>query len=211
MKKLLIITLLFSQIGLFAQDIRLRGVDEDNEPLLLLSHEGKQYELDFEKLNAIDPNLIESINVLKGESAKLYGSKAADGVVLISLKKNEEGIASFEKIKASLKQVKAKAALRTFNKESIPEDAMDGIHSQITIEKRDKIPSNMITIVTYDQKLTKVVRKGLNSIPADIIQSLSVYKDSENISKFDAIGKEGVVLIQLKTTKAAKKAFRKLK
>lgn len=42
---------------------------------------------EFEKLN-LDPGRIESITVLKGESAtKLYGEKGSDGVIIIKLKK----------------------------------------------------------------------------------------------------------------------------
>ena len=41
------------------------------------------------EMNAINPNTIQSVNVLKGESAvKKYGEKAANGVVEITLKKN---------------------------------------------------------------------------------------------------------------------------
>jgi hypothetical protein len=41
------------------------------------------------EMNAINPNTIQSVNVLKGESAiKKYGEKAANGVIEIILKKN---------------------------------------------------------------------------------------------------------------------------
>jgi hypothetical protein len=41
------------------------------------------------EMNAINPNTIQSVNVLKGESAvKLYGEKAINGVIEITLKKN---------------------------------------------------------------------------------------------------------------------------
>ena len=214
MKKLLIIALLFSQIGLFAQEMKIRTNEKGKKPLIVLSHDGKQYMLTEEELDAFDPISIKSINVFKGESAMLYGEKAKDGVVLISLKDNKMGTASFEKIKSSLSQVKSPPMLPkspSFNINSLPEEERDGIHSEIEVEALDQLPSNMLIIVVYDKKLSKIVRKGLDEIPADIIKSLSVYKDYENKSKFDAINKEGVVLIQLKQTKAAKKAFRKLK
>jgi len=41
------------------------------------------------EMTAINPNTIQSVNVLKGESAiKKYGEKAANGVIEITLKKN---------------------------------------------------------------------------------------------------------------------------
>ena len=43
------------------------------------------------KLDDIDPNSIESISVLKGESAtKKYGKKGKDGVIEITLKKKKD-------------------------------------------------------------------------------------------------------------------------
>jgi TonB-dependent SusC/RagA subfamily outer membrane receptor len=42
-------------------------------------------------LNAIDPNTIESITVLKNKTAfALYGSKATNGVIIINTKKKEK-------------------------------------------------------------------------------------------------------------------------
>jgi TonB-dependent starch-binding outer membrane protein SusC len=38
-------------------------------------------------LDAIDPRLVKSINILKGPDAAIYGSKAANGVILITLTK----------------------------------------------------------------------------------------------------------------------------
>ena len=56
-----------------------------NRPLLII--DGKiNEEIDF--MNSIDPNTIESVNVLKGEQAvKQYGEKGHNGVVEIMLKK----------------------------------------------------------------------------------------------------------------------------
>lgn len=55
----------------------------ETQPLYILDGE----ELDPLVLKTLDPNTIESINVLKGESAtKIYGSKGAKGVVLINSK-----------------------------------------------------------------------------------------------------------------------------
>ncbi|MDR3023158.1 TonB-dependent receptor plug domain-containing protein [Chryseobacterium sp.] len=43
---------------------------------------------DYEKVKALDPNLIKTMNILKGASASAkYGEKAKDGVVVITTKK----------------------------------------------------------------------------------------------------------------------------
>ncbi|GAA4293405.1 SusC/RagA family TonB-linked outer membrane protein [Aestuariibaculum suncheonense] len=46
-------------------------------------------------LNDINPDDIESISVLKGTAAALYGSRAANGVIIINTKKGKAGIDSF--------------------------------------------------------------------------------------------------------------------
>lgn len=47
-------------------------------------------------LNSINPNDIESINVLKDvASAAIYGSRAANGVILITTKKGKAGKAQY--------------------------------------------------------------------------------------------------------------------
>ena len=54
--------------------------------------------VEFKKdLNSIDPNEIESMNVLKGESAiEEYGEKGENGVILITLKKDNSNITSLD-------------------------------------------------------------------------------------------------------------------
>jgi TonB family protein len=66
------------------EELRLSEV-AGKEPLLIL--DGKVY---YGELNAIDPNTIESMFVLKGEKAKeKYGEKAKNGVVEIITKKKD--------------------------------------------------------------------------------------------------------------------------
>ncbi len=63
--------------------INLKSIDGKNAPLYVL--DGKV--ISEEEMNAVDPNHIESISVLKDESAtKAYGSKGQNGVVLIATK-----------------------------------------------------------------------------------------------------------------------------
>jgi beta-lactamase regulating signal transducer with metallopeptidase domain len=60
--------------------------DSNQKPLIII--DGK--EVKNKKLDDIDPNSIESINVLKGESAtKKYGKKGKEGVIEITLKKKK--------------------------------------------------------------------------------------------------------------------------
>ena len=64
--------------------IRIRGLSTfgDNDPLILV--DGVVY--DSEGLNALNPNDIETVNVLKDATAGIYGVRAANGVILITTK-----------------------------------------------------------------------------------------------------------------------------
>jgi TonB-linked SusC/RagA family outer membrane protein len=64
--------------------IRIRGLSTfgDNDPLILV--DGVVY--DSEGLNALNPNDIASINVLKDATAGIYGVRAANGVIIIETK-----------------------------------------------------------------------------------------------------------------------------
>ncbi|HEY9487163.1 MAG TPA: SusC/RagA family TonB-linked outer membrane protein, partial [Chryseosolibacter sp.] len=69
--------------------IRIRGIGSINagqDPLVLVDNVEMS-------LNAIDPNNIESISILKdAAAAAVYGSRAANGVVLITTKRGGQGI-----------------------------------------------------------------------------------------------------------------------
>lgn len=66
-------------------NIRVMGARLDDQPLIII--DGKEAGEDI-NLDLLDPNTIESINVLKGPSAeKAYGEKGKNGVVEITLKK----------------------------------------------------------------------------------------------------------------------------
>ncbi|HSJ66853.1 MAG TPA: TonB-dependent receptor [Anditalea sp.] len=66
-------------------NIRIRGISTSgqNNPLILV--DGVIY--DAAGLNALNPNDIESVNVLKDGTAGIYGVRAANGVILIETKK----------------------------------------------------------------------------------------------------------------------------
>ena len=68
-----------------SSSIRIRGLSTfgDNDPLILV--DGVVY--DSEGLNALNPNDIESINVLKDATAGIYGVRAANGVIIVETKK----------------------------------------------------------------------------------------------------------------------------
>jgi TonB-linked SusC/RagA family outer membrane protein len=76
------------QPGSDGGNIRIRGIGTlgDSNPLIMV--DGVET-----NMNNVDPNEIESISVLKdAASAAIYGSRAANGVVLITTKRGKEGV-----------------------------------------------------------------------------------------------------------------------
>ena len=65
--------------------IRGRGTLGDNSPLVIIDG------IQGRDLNLINSNDVESISVLKDASASIYGSRAANGVILITTKRGNEG------------------------------------------------------------------------------------------------------------------------
>jgi len=67
--------------------IRGKSTTGDNSPLIVVDGVADR-EGGF---NNIDPNDIESVNILKDASAAIYGSRAANGVILVTTKRGKEG------------------------------------------------------------------------------------------------------------------------
>lgn len=69
--------------------IRIRGINSingGNDPLIVIDG------LQLGKLNTLDPNEVESIEVLKDASAtSIYGARGANGVILVTTKKGRKG------------------------------------------------------------------------------------------------------------------------
>lgn len=75
------------QPGLDEGDIKIRGIGTLNNANPLILVDGIEM-----GLNSLDVSTIESISVLKdAASASIYGSKAANGVILVTTKRAAEG------------------------------------------------------------------------------------------------------------------------
>lgn len=59
------------------------SLTKKTQPLIIVNNQRK----DYAYLQALDPQNIDSINILKGsEAVKKYGKKATNGVILITMK-----------------------------------------------------------------------------------------------------------------------------
>jgi len=71
-----------------SSNINIRGISTNGNSSPLIVVDGIIYEADG--LNALNPNDIESINVLKDGTAGIYGVRAANGVIIIETKKGKK-------------------------------------------------------------------------------------------------------------------------
>ena len=75
--------------GSFSSSINIRGF---GNPLYVIDGVARDGAVDFQKLN---PEDIESISVLKDASAAIYGLRAANGVIIVTTKRGQEGPTRF--------------------------------------------------------------------------------------------------------------------
>jgi TonB-linked SusC/RagA family outer membrane protein len=76
-------------VGTMKQSWRDGALRDNNDPLVIV--DGVEGSLD-----RIDPNDIESVSVLKDASAAIYGARAANGVILVTIKKGSAQKTSFQ-------------------------------------------------------------------------------------------------------------------
>lgn len=77
-----------SSIAMEDTDLRATYQNDPNAPLFVLDG----FEVSIQKVMDLDMNRVETMTILKDASAKaIYGSKAANGVIIIELKKNASG------------------------------------------------------------------------------------------------------------------------
>ncbi|WP_431210111.1 TonB-dependent receptor plug domain-containing protein [Puia sp. P3] len=76
-----------SEPGSDASNLRIRGSNTFNDNSVLVVIDG----VPDRSLERIDPYSIESITVLKDASAAIYGSRAANGVILVTTKRGSRG------------------------------------------------------------------------------------------------------------------------
>ncbi|MFD2743836.1 MULTISPECIES: M56 family metallopeptidase [Sphingobacterium] len=129
-------------------------------------------------LDGIDPNSIESISVIKDNSARaIYGEKAKDGVVLISTKNFNRGIKADEKTDT-----------KSYDQE------VQSVNSKTASDKK---PVVLIDGVVQKEGF------DIKTLDPNTIESMHVWKDANATNKYGKAGANGV--IELTTKAAAKK------
>lgn len=153
--------------------LRLSNVDPDKAPLYIV--DGSP----VESIEGISPDGIESISVLKDKSAvAIYGSRAKNGVILVTMKKNGE------RLPAQVRDT-ASTLSSTIKVMGYRIDKSNGAQT---------LPAGVTMVV--DGK--KVTREEANTIPASSIKSVNVYKGGKATFYKGEPHPEGVVVITTK-------------
>lgn len=141
--------------------------NDENSPLVLF--DGK--EINNDKMNSIDPNSIDNIQVLKDNAiTKKYGDKGKNGVILITSKTN--GISKTED-------------------QSIITTTKDENQKSISISKNGIRPLYLI-----DGK--EISKEEMEAIDPNTIESVDVLKDESVTKKYGKKGENGVIMITTK-------------
>jgi len=140
-----------------------------------------------QNVNNIPPETIESVSVLKDESAtKVYGDKGKNGVILI---KTKRGAAATQNTPIDVKVT----GYANNQNENTSTNTGVKIWSTGTSETGSKPLIVLDGVIAEDQNLDK--------IDPETIQSISVIKDETSTKKYGEKGKNGVVEITLKKEK----------
>lgn len=127
--------------------------------------------------NNIPPENIESISVLKGESATaVYGEKGKNGVILITMKKSPS-------IKFSAKEIEYK------NNEGV-------LLIKEPVKINIKSENGTQPLIVIDGVIAE--NQNVDKIDPEAIESISVLKNEESTKKYGDKGKNGVLEITLK-------------
>lgn len=188
MKKLLTLSILVLCIQVQAQD-------SDLAPLRILIHKNDTFQLKDNLLDRINPDLISTINIFKGKAAKdSFGNNTKNGVVLMKLEENEETDRLLVEIKDSLSKYNGSLNLNgeRFNLRRDLNNNRQGI--------------DPLYIVEFNGQ-QKEIKLDLAELNAEYIQSINVYKGQTSLFNYGKKGKDGVVLILLKSNEEARSLF----
>lgn len=195
--------------------IMVRGAnDTTKKPLFVI--DGVVMKDDY-KLDAIDPNQIESISILKDASAvAIYGEKAKNGVIMITTKKIKEVVVVGYGTKPSKgvgvmdakNQVKEEVVVEGYKKTT---PAATGKEKVIVVEGYKKTtqpdPENIIlnnggqpvnALVIYNGKEYTVKDFQALKVDPNTIDSISVLKNESATAQYGDKGKNGVIIIKSK-------------
>ncbi len=172
--------------------LRIRGMSTpgDNNPLIVVDGVANR----LGGLNRIDPNDVESISVLKDASAAIYGSQAANGVIIVTTKRGSKSKPTFSFtfnqgfVKPTVLPDMADAPtyakiLNEINYYRNPSGGMNQIYSDSEIDKftNGSDPNNYPNTDWVGESIRKVAYQDM--------QNLSVGGGSDRASYYASLGR----------------------
>ena len=152
-----------------------------------------------DNINGIDPNDIESISVLKDASASaIYGSRAANGVILITTKRGNEGKITTtlnswvgsQSIAQNLKFLDALGYMEAFNSaqpDAFPEDVLQQYRSGVGVGTESLPNTDWVDLLFSNSALQQnhslSIRGGSEKIK--IASSISFSEQNGNVPNFN--------------------------
>ncbi|TDN87256.1 beta-lactamase regulating signal transducer with metallopeptidase domain [Salegentibacter sp. 24] len=196
--------------------IKLAQVSKKNKipgnQLYILNGEVTKKEL----VDFLNPNLIESIRVFKGDTAtSLYGKAAKEGAVVITTKVVDKSKKESTRLKANTSQVlsfkkKNDYKIMTINSFGYPDEQVNAFQkfeekpasqkinaykAKATIFTNGALPAAPLVIIDGQRKPSEYLKKELQ--PEDI-EKINVLKGKMAIEKYGKEAKEGVIEITTK-------------
>lgn len=148
--------------------------------------DGVKQKKGFFNLNSIDPNTIESINILKNQSATaIYGDEGKDGVVMIKTKNKTVTTATGSGTKNTLSTLGVAVTIT---------DDQPTANGKGNLKINTSGEENLLYVV--DGKILS--KEEINKIDPSTFESVSILKGDKATAEFGEKGKNGVVKIILK-------------
>ena len=163
-------------------------------------------------ISNLNPDDIESINILKGSSAAaLYGSQAANGVILITTKKGKAGLqrVTFSSNLTVSHAISTPEFQNTYGRNEDGGTASWGTKGNVTdYDNIGEFFSNGITtfnslaITTGNEKVQTYFSYANTNLNPDDIESINILKGSSAAALYGSQAANGVILITTKKGKA---------
>ncbi|MFD1614799.1 M56 family metallopeptidase [Gelatiniphilus marinus] len=168
------------------------------KPLILLD----DLEIPEEDLNAINPNEIESITILKDKKATaLYGDKAKNGVVIIESKNNQN-----YKVKTGrpLHEPKNSWKIASKRNNNVVFATKDTIYFNEKPSLLQEIKNGYKHQPLYIVDGKEINKKEFNSINEQNIESISQLNSEDAVKKYGQKGKHGAIILTIRKISSPK-------
>ncbi|MDO5571941.1 MAG: M56 family metallopeptidase [Bacteroidales bacterium] len=186
-------------------NINIKGVNLRGDSIPLVIVDGNK--IDGKQIKDIDAEIIKSVTVLKGESAKeIFGEDGKNGVVIINTKdeNNDQKMPYIISIdnENKIENLSGRYIKTTTDSEgNITTEVKGSENFSLKLRSsKDQIDGvESIPLIFIDDKESSM--EELQKIGVDKIESMSIIKNEKLLKEYGEKGKNGVIVIKLKASK----------